>query len=262
MDTKKIYKNTPEMDDREQLMGESDNDSASTTDEKDWSSPGFRGLRQSRGQRFISKLRDWWWLYTTGILILIAGLQLAILHEIKTRTPGSSRQAGGDYTNEGPIFTTEVVQWAADPEFTPLNASAFLAPKTQAKWESLLPAGAGFVGGPDSIVVYNSTSVTHQLHCVYIMGKIFSAVVTKSPSIPEPEDYEAHFLHCVDYMRQAAMCAGDVAIEPRGVNGQPAEVTLENAFNGLHVCKDYSQVKSYLEEQLKDGVRNILPLDD
>lgn len=66
------------------------------------------------------------------------------------------------------------------------------------------------------------------------MGKIFAAVLTHSPSIPEPEDYEAHFLHCVDYMRQAAMCAGDLTIEPRGENGQPAPVNLDNAFNGLH----------------------------
>lgn len=66
------------------------------------------------------------------------------------------------------------------------------------------------------------------------MGKIFSAVLTKSPNMPEPEDYEAHFLHCVDYMRQAAMCAGDVTIEPRGENGQPGAVNLVNAFNGLH----------------------------
>lgn len=66
------------------------------------------------------------------------------------------------------------------------------------------------------------------------MGKIFSAVLTKSPNLPEPNDYEAHFLHCVDYMRQAAMCAGDIAIEPRGENGQPGPVNLVNAFNGLH----------------------------
>lgn len=28
----------------------------------------------------------------------------------------------------------------------------------------------------------------------YIMGKIFSAVFTKAAEIPEPDDYEAHFL--------------------------------------------------------------------
>jgi hypothetical protein len=66
------------------------------------------------------------------------------------------------------------------------------------------------------------------------MAKIFSAVVTKSSTIPEAADYEAHFLHCADYMRQAAMCAGDMTLEPRGENGKPAEVTLDNAFNGIH----------------------------
>lgn len=66
------------------------------------------------------------------------------------------------------------------------------------------------------------------------MGKAFSAVVTGSPNVPEPESVEEHFLHCVDYMRQAAMCAGDLAIEPRGENGQPGNANLINAFNGLH----------------------------
>lgn len=92
-------------------------------------------------------------------------------------------------------------------------------------------AGTGFIG-PNELT-YNSTSVTHQLHCVWFMGKTFSAVVTGG-DIPEPDDYEAHFLHCVDYMRQAAMCAGDVAIEPRGENDQPGHANLVNAFNGLH----------------------------
>lgn len=38
-------------------------------------------------------------------------------------------------------------------------------------------------------MVHNHTDTTQ-----YIMGKIFSAVLTKSPNIPEPEDYEPHFL--------------------------------------------------------------------
>lgn len=100
------------------------------------------------------------------------------------------------------------------------------------------------------------------------MGKAFSAVVTGA-EVPEAEDYEAHFLHCVDYMRQAAMCAGDLTIEPRGENGRPGHADLVNAFNGLHgesllprqeialgrcsnhfamiVCKDYREVRDYLQ---------------
>ena len=70
------------------------------------------------------------------------------------------------------------------------------------------------------------------------MAKIFSAVLNKASEIPEQDDYEAHFLHCADYMRQAAMCAGDLAIEPRGEHGDPAPVTLDNAFNGYHGTKE------------------------
>lgn len=39
----------------------------------------------------------------------------------------------------GNPVSTEVRKWNADPEFTPLNASEFLDPKVQAKWETLIP---------------------------------------------------------------------------------------------------------------------------
>lgn len=46
---------------------------------------------------------------------------------------------------------------------------------------------------------------------------------------------------CVDYMRQAAMCAGDLAIEPRGINGQRGPINLDTAFNGSHgTCIPFS----------------------
>lgn len=34
---------------------------------------------------------------------------------------------------------TKVVQWKADYDFVPLNATEFLDPKVQTKWESLYP---------------------------------------------------------------------------------------------------------------------------
>ncbi|KAK3209113.1 hypothetical protein GRF29_69g859160 [Pseudopithomyces chartarum] len=184
-----------------------------------------------------------------------------------------STQVGAEYQGLSPDFPTEVRKWEADYEFVPLNATEFLDEKVSAKWATLLPPSA-LSEFPEDGLVYSSTSVTHQLHCVlagnpadalipqYIMGKIFSAVLTKSPNIPEPEDYEPHFLHCVDYMRQAAMCAGDLAIEPRGIDSQRGPINLDTAFNGSHVCKDYGKVRAYLDEQIKEGVREILPLDD
>ncbi|KAK7955881.1 uncharacterized protein PG986_005103 [Apiospora aurea] len=185
------------------------------------------------------------------------------------RLPGGASpvQVGGDYTNAGPTFSTTIQKWKADPDFTPLTATEFLKPKTQAKWESLIPAGSDF--GADG-KVSNTTSVTHQIHCV-----IFSSVLSNSTEIGIPSDYKAHFLHCVDYMRQAAMCAGDVAIEPRDEDGKPGGCDAGERLQRVPrimltgrdfvhplVCKNYDQVKNYLEEQVKEGVRHILPIDD
>ncbi|KAJ4419797.1 hypothetical protein N0V82_004732 [Gnomoniopsis sp. IMI 355080] len=259
MKGKHAYTDLPNTENHEDPLLNSDIASTSTGEEERWSKTTNWGSRRSAVTSHID-IREYWWLITAGMLGIIIGLQLVIWHEIKTQSCDTMVQVGSDYNRKSPIFGTEIVKWNADPEFTPLNATEFLKPEVQAKWETLYPDGAGFVG-PDASV-YNSTSVTHQIHCVYIMGKIFSAVLTGSPDMPEANDYEAHFLHCVDYMRQAAMCAGDLAIEPRGENGQPGPVNLENAFNGLHVCKNYGEVKSYLTEQVKDGLRNILPLDD
>ncbi|KAK8105200.1 hypothetical protein PG999_008559 [Apiospora kogelbergensis] len=226
------------MADREGLLAETEMDGR----EK------YQWIRPER-RTCMTTLQSFSWLVNLILLMINTIGLLYLVHSMSgAQSPDSACpiQVGGDYTHEGPIFLTNVQKWKADPDFTPLSATEFLKPKTQAKWGSLIPAGSDF--GEDG-KVYNTTSVTHQIHCVYIMGKIFSSVLSNSTDIGIPSDYEAHFLHCVDYMRQAAMCAGDVTIEPRDDNGSPGPVTLENAFNGYH-------------EQVKTGARHILPIDD
>lgn len=240
MEAQQKYDDSVNMDDSEQLLDNSDVER--------WSS---RASKQSKRKTCISTLREYWWIIATVLMIVIIGLQLMLWRELRTQSLADSctcTQIGGDYLNKGPIFTTDVVKWQADPEFVPLNVTQFLDPKVLAKWETIYPTGAAFLpGGKEE--AYNSTSVTYQLHCVFFMAKAFSAVLTDRSKIPEPDDYERHFLHCADYMRQAAMCTGDVTIEPRGENGKPGSVNLDNAFNGLHVCKDYSEVKNYLQRR-------------
>lgn len=106
MESKRSYNDAPRGEDREELLANSDIDSSSTVNDNDW--PTFKGSRPSKGRTFISALRDYWWLYSTGLLVVIAGLQLVILHEIRARPSDSSRQVGGDYTAQGPTCSLSV----------------------------------------------------------------------------------------------------------------------------------------------------------
>lgn len=51
-----------------------------------------------------------------------------------------------------------------------------------------------------------------QLHCLYMMARIYHGVASNRVE-GLPNDYHFHFMHCVDYIRQGAMCTADLAIE-------------------------------------------------
>lgn len=99
-----------------------------------------------------------------------------------------------------------------------------------------------------------TTSVTHQLHCLYT---VIEAYNTLQLSVENPGYVGAikmpwHINHCFEYIRQAIMCAGDVALEGAATTFPPDDVTGEDrggsdGWDAKHVCKDYSQVYSYLE---------------
>ncbi|KAK7741807.1 hypothetical protein SLS53_004871 [Cytospora paraplurivora] len=91
--------------------------------------------------------------------------------------------------------------------------------------------------------------------------RIFSAVLGNTTDVLA-DDYLTHYMHCTDYLRQAIMCAGDMAMEPHIPTDGPDNGPLDGGWNGIHVCKDYSQVLNYLEGQIEDGVRVVLPIED
>ena len=142
---------------------------------------------------------------------------------------------------------------------------------------------------------FEAISKTVQLTILqYMMTAIFSGVMTNHTQ-GLPEDYQEHFLHCIDYMRQSIMCSADLAMEAHDEMDSDDLGPMDGGWSGLHgklkalpmiiseaynllVCKDYSQVISYLDgefvmsffgkvnanivEQIVDGVRVILPIDD
>jgi len=92
-----------------------------------------------------------------------------------------------------------------------------------------------------------TTSVTHQLHCLYTIVEAYSAMSSKT-MLKVPSKRPWHIQHCFEYLRQSIMCCGDTALEgaettfPDGVKGS-------DGWDAKHVCKDYRKVYEYLERE-------------
>jgi hypothetical protein len=102
---------------------------------------------------------------------------------------------------------------------------------------------------PPNMTVF-TTSMTHQLHCLYNIIDLYYTL-TANPPMATPSETPWHTRHCFDYLRQAIMCTGDVALEgtqttfPVGFEGS-------DGWDAKHVCKNYKQVHDYLEEKRAD----------
>lgn len=64
-----------------------------------------------------------------------------------------------------------------------------------------------------------------------MMGRIYAGI-THSMTNRLPADYHAHFLHCIDYLRQGVMCAGDLAVEPHGAEDADDLGPMDGGWGG------------------------------
>lgn len=163
-----------------------------------------------------------------------------------------------------------------DQSYAPDNTSEFFTEEVLQKWNHLMPStlpttiqfwlsvytnkilteGMGFVwvndthryhdlptpvDWPDKTVF--TTSMTHQLHCLYAIVQTYSGL---KASVTLPGDHHWHMIHCFDYMRQAIMCSADVALEGHETTF-PDHNGGSDGWDSKHVCKDYEEVKGYLE---------------
>lgn len=58
--------------------------------------------------------------------------------------------------------------------------------------------------------------------------------------------------HCFDYLRQSIMCCGDTALEGQHTILYPEEMIGSDGWDAKHVCKDYTQVLRFLEDNRAD----------
>jgi len=237
--------------------------------------------RPTRRKAFWRRASAWRWLLETSLLLIIVGL--LVEKRWKHHAGSHAFEHTGDITGFAPSFSQHIVTFTPDPIYAPENASEFFSPETKQAWLDMVPGkhnihslsfgfclrhaeGLGYVNVtnpsqynnlPKPIHDYPSshvytTSMTHQLHCLYTILEAYNTLQLPI-SARQPIKMPWHINHCFEYIRQAMMCAGDVALEgaattfPAGEGGEDRGGS--DGWDAKHVCKDYGQVKDYLEDR-------------
>ena len=135
-------------------------------------------------------------------------------------------------------------------------------------WESLVPYGSGFVRVDDpqqfglsgGYPLESSTSGTtesycvsvfHQLHCLNSIrfqlenpGKTHEGHGHDKLSV---HANELHVAHCLDYLRQSIMCAGDMSLESAVTDKDGKLIQAVSGWGATHSCKNWDEVFEYTE---------------
>ncbi|KAI1338257.1 hypothetical protein F5Y15DRAFT_388199 [Xylariaceae sp. FL0016] len=217
---------------------------------------------RSKHSQILAAVKKHRWLIDTFLLLVI----VALLFEKSWASKRNNHyyEGAGDITGFAPQFSQQITSFSPDPGFVPENTSEFFTDETRQKWLDLVPKGLGYLEVknheeydnlptrlksyvPDQFVV--TSSMTHQLHCLYAIAEAYSALTSDTSRVPKETPW--HLNHCFDYIRQGIMCCGDVALEgeqttfPQGFEGS-------DGWDAKHVCKDYSQVLDYMNENRAD----------
>jgi len=129
---------------------------------------------------------------------------------------------------------------------------------TNEMWERMMPPGDGIIEipneettglhpslpaphNPKTHKVYG-ISMFHQLHCLnFLRFAYYPDTIVDYPA----DEVEYHRDHCIDYIRQAIMCAGDASLEPLtkvGIHGMGA----------THLCRNYDRMFTFAYEHRSD----------
>lgn len=153
-----------------------------------------------------------------------------------------------------------------DLGFVPENGTEFFTEEVRQKWLGIVPKGLGYVEvhdpskfdnlpprpleGPNIKNTVYTTSVTHQLHCLYNIAQVYSGLISDPNLIPE--QMQGHLPHCFEYLRQTIMCCGDTALEGQQTTF-PEGFIGSDGWDAKHVCKDYDAIYRHLEENRADN---------
>ncbi|KAF9527832.1 hypothetical protein CPB83DRAFT_855692 [Crepidotus variabilis] len=110
------------------------------------------------------------------------------------------------------------------------------------EWETLTPSGHGWVVLGAERRAY-AVSMYHQLHCLDGMRyDLTQSKIGKQPT----KQILGHANHCYNYLRQELLCHSDLTLERAGANVTGSKVS--------HVCRDWVQIRDYMEKNHRENV--------
>ena len=110
------------------------------------------------------------------------------------------------------------------------------------EWSSLNSEGFGYVRLGEDHRLFMVT-MYHELHCLRVLNLAFS----KSP-IASPD----HIQHCLNYLRQGALCSPDLSLDPG--NFEEKDFMVERT-GAVHMCKNWEAVYEFMGQNIKDWLR-------
>ncbi|KAE8149709.1 hypothetical protein BDV25DRAFT_140557 [Aspergillus avenaceus] len=154
-------------------------------------------------------------------------------------------------------------------EFTEQKEYTTQIPGKGSLWDRLIPPGRGFIvakrtksgalsfqrhsskpQAPDPSREFYCLSGIHQMHC---LGVIYNATLShhepEQPSTAGVMTHTEHIGHCVDYLRQAIMCASDSSLELATELHTDGKVLKSvDGWNTTHQCRDWDSLYNFASE--------------
>lgn len=106
------------------------------------------------------------------------------------------------------------------------------------EWASTDSAGFGYVRLGEEYRAF-AVNVFHQLHCLRAMRNALAHPDNHSPAI------DGHFQHCLNFIRQFALCSPNLTLEPADALSRDFETQRSGA---VQVCKDWRELYDHMSD--------------
>ncbi|RFU32353.1 hypothetical protein B7463_g3991, partial [Scytalidium lignicola] len=215
-----------------------------------------RPVRTKRSRKVCSAILSIRYVLDTVLLILI----LVFLVTTRSHNRPDQLETSGDITGFAPIVRRQIKSFAHDSSFTPDDPADWFTNRVKQNWLNLVPKGLGYVridkpeeydNLPEPLPEYDSTvfttSVTHQLHCLYKLQEVFSSFMLNRTETQEFKETVWHSGHCFEYLRQSILCCGDTALEGKQTSFPDKNLPGSDGWDAKHICRNYDQIRNHLE---------------